>query len=178
NIQVRQGDILQEPTEVIVNAANEYLQHGGGLAGAIVKRGGSEIQKESDEWVSKYGKVSTGQVAVTGAGSLSARYIIHAVGPVWKDGNFNEPMLLASAVKNTLLKADELNVSSLSMPAISSGIFGFPKDRCTQIIVKTIYEFFNLYPNSSIKELRLTTLDNSTAELFKKSLMDIQISQS
>src|SRR5262245_45744041 len=93
-IQVRQGDLTAEDTVAIVNPANEWLLHGGGVAGAILRRGGDSIQDESDRWTDAHGPVSTGQVAVTGAGALPCRRIIHAVGPVWDGGGRGEEAAL------------------------------------------------------------------------------------
>lgn len=137
-VELCQGDITDLEVEAIVNAANSYLKHGGGVALAIVRRGGKEIQRESDEYVKKYGPVATGQVAVTGAGKLKAKYVIHAVGPRFGDeqGDFK----LAQAFKNALLKADELGVKSVAFPAISTGVYGYPYARCAEIAVKTLLE--------------------------------------
>lgn len=167
-VEVVQGDITEENVDVIVNAANSHLKHGGGVAGAIVRRGGREIQIESDEFVRKNGPVKTGEVAVTSAGKLKAKWIIHAVGPMWGEGNEDEK--LRNAVLNSLRKADELGAKSISIPAISSGIFGFPKDRCAKIFFKTIREFAATNPKN-LKLVRLCNIDSETANIFlKKSL--------
>ena len=142
-VEIVNGDITREDVDAIVNAANSSLKHGGGVAGAIVKAGGKIIQEESDEYVSKHGPVKTGEVAVTGAGSLPAKYVIHAVGPVWRGGQNKEPELLASAVRNVLKEASKLNLKSVSIPAISSGIFGFPKELCAEIFANEIESFLN-----------------------------------
>ncbi|MGA3174664.1 MAG: macro domain-containing protein [Syntrophorhabdales bacterium] len=134
-LRVIRGDITEAPVDAIVNAANSHLQHGGGVAGAIVRKGGRVIQDESD----RIGFVPVGRAAVTTAGSLPARYVIHAVGPRWGEGD--EEGKLASAVRNTLALAEEKGFTSLAMPAISAGIFGFPKDRCARIIVGEIAAF-------------------------------------
>ncbi|RMF84735.1 MAG: macro domain-containing protein [Nitrospinota bacterium] len=173
-IQVRQGDLTQEETDAIVNAANSELAHGGGVAGAIVRRGGQSIQEESNRWVREHGSVPTGQVAVTGAGSLPARYVIHAVGPVWRDGKHDEDALLRSAVWNSLLKAHELQLTSIALPAISSGIFGFPKDRCAAILVRTALDFCTQYPDSPLREIRFTNIDSLTVDLLVNALQEQQ----
>ena len=152
-LSIRQGDITQERVDVIVNAANEYLEHGGGVAGAIIRRGGDSIQDESDTWIHTYGNVPTGKVAITKAGKLPSKYIIHAVGPIWKDGNHNEDELLRSAIWNSLEEANKLQVKSISLPAISSGIFGFPKERCAQIIVQTAYSFCEQRKDTTLREI-------------------------
>lgn len=167
---MRQGDLTLEAVDAIVNAANEYLQHGGGVAGAIVRRGGVVIQEESDRWVRDHGRVPTGGVAVTGAGGLACRYVIHAVGPVWRGGERNEAELLRQATANSLVKAEELKLRSIALPAISSGIFGFPKERCAQILVATALDFFAQHPESALREIRFTNIDAATMEIFKAEL--------
>ena len=162
-IEIVRGDITEEDVDVIVNAANSHLKHGGGVAGAIVRRGGREIQVESDEYVRRNGPVKTGNVAVTSAGKLKARWIVHAVGPVWGEGNEDEK--LKDAVMNSLKKADELGARSISIPAISSGIFGFPKERCAEVFFETIKNFVASKPKN-LKLIRLCNIDSETSEIF------------
>ncbi|MCD6450070.1 MAG: macro domain-containing protein [Thermotogaceae bacterium] len=169
-IELVTGDITDEDTDAIVNAANSYLSHGGGVAAAIIKAGGYEIQRESDEYVKNNGPVPTGKVAVTGAGKLKARYVIHAVGPVWRGGKNDEEKLLKSAVYNSLNKASELNLESISLPAISMGIFGYPKNLGTVAMLQAIKEFFEKNPDSSLKKVRIVNLfDDMTKEFVKAS---------
>ncbi len=159
-----QGDITKEQVDAIVNAANEWLQHGGGVAGAIVRAGGEVIQQESN----RIGHVPTGSAAVTGAGRLPARYVIHAVGPIWSNYTPEEAdRLLASAVRSSLQKADELQIKSVAFPAISSGIYGFPKDRCARVMLSTIEEYFTQNPHSRVREVRLVLFDAPTLEAFR-----------
>src|SRR5512141_1537489 len=139
-LQIVQGDITVEEVDAIVNAANEHLQHGGGVAWAISKKGGSAIQKESDEWIRQRGSVTHFHPAWTSGGQLPAKYVIHAVGPVW--GDSNEDQKLADAVTGSLRVADELTCASIAMPAISTGIYGFPKERAARIIFTAIEDYF------------------------------------
>lgn len=169
-LQVCQGDLTLEATGAIVNAANEYLYHGGGVAAAIVRRGGRVIQEQSDAWTEAYGEVPTGQVAITEAGTLACRYVIHAVGPIWKDGAHQEDDLLRSAVSNSLQKAHELQLSSIALPAISSGIFGFPKERCAEIVISAALDFCAAHPTSSVRQIRFTNNDTPTATIFQATL--------
>ena len=169
-IQVRQGDLTQEDVDAIVNAANSHLAHGAGLAAAIVHRGGQEIQQESDRWIRENGKVPDGQVAVTRAGKLPSKYVIHAVGPVWYGGGEDEDETLRQAAWHSLMKAHELSLTSIAMPAISSGIFGFPKDRCATILARTALDFCREHPESQLREIRFTNLDPHTADLFEAEL--------
>ncbi len=165
-IQIVLGDITLEEVDAIVNAANSNLKHGGGVAGAIVRRGGYGIQMESDEIVEKMGPVPTGEAVVTSGGKLKAKYVIHAVGPVWRGGSHGEDALLYSAVYNALLRAHELRVKSVSMPAISTGIYGFPKDRAVPIFSRAIRDFFEEHNDSSIATVRICNIDRRTAEVF------------
>ena len=166
-IRSRQGDLTQEDVDAVVNAANSHLQHGGGVAGAIVRWGGQVIQDESDRWVRDHGPVPTGQVALTGAGKLNCRRVIHAVGPIWRDGRHQEPELLRAAVWNSLLAAHEAGLKSIALPAVSSGIFGFPKERCASILVRTALEFCEQRPDSPLREIRFTNVETETAGLFE-----------
>jgi putative ATPase len=163
-IRIVQGDITSETSDAIVNAANEWLKHGGGVAGAISRRGGKLIQQESDAWVQRYGPVKTGSAAITAAGQLPAKYVIHAVGPVWGSGN--EEHKLASAVKSTLALADQNHLASISIPGISSGIFGGPKDICARVILQAAVEYMQQHPATSLKELRFCNIDEPTATTF------------
>ena len=162
-IQIVQGDITIEETDAIVNAANEHLQHGGGVAWAISRRGGQIIQQESDEWIHKHGPVTHSHPAWTSGGLLPAKYVIHAVGPVWGDGN--EDKKLSDAVHGSLQVADELKLTSISLPAISTGIFGFPKDRAAGIIFPTIKNYFT-HHETGIKLVRIILFDDSTIRAF------------
>lgn len=164
SLQIVQGDITIEEVDAIVNAANEHLAHGGGVAWAIVRRGGDVIQEESDKWIRGHGPVSHTHPAWTSGGALPAKYIIHAVGPIWGDGD--EDQKLAEAVTGSLRVADELKCSSVSMPAISTGIFGFPKDRAAGIIFKSIHTYFGAKAISSIKLVRIILFDDASIRVF------------
>lgn len=162
-LQIAQGDITLENVDAIVNAANEHLQHGGGVAWAIVRRGGDSIQDESDAWIRKHGLVPHSRPAWTSGGTLPARYVIHAVGPVWGDGD--EDAKLSAAVTGSLRVADELGIQSIAFPAISTGIFGFPKERAAGIIFKAIKEYFE-QQTSPLKIVRLVLFDDATVNAF------------
>lgn len=164
-IQIVQGDITIEEVDAIVNAANERLQHGGGVAWAISKKGGSAIQRESDLWFRQHGPVTHSHPAWTSGGLLPAKYVIHAVGPVWGDGN--EDNKLSEAVTGSLLLADELKCASIAMPAISTGIFGFPKERAAGIIFSGIEDYFE-GNRSGLKVVKIVLFDQSTVDAFIK----------
>lgn len=163
-LRVVQGDITAEATEAIVNAANERLMHGGGVAGAISRHGGGIIQEESDAWVRKHGPVVTGSAAITSAGRLPAQFVIHAVGPVWGSGNEEEK--LSNAVRSALDMAETHHLKSVSLPGISSGIFGGPKDVCAQVIVETAVEYLQQNPSTGLREVRFCNIDQVTVSAF------------
>ena len=158
------GDLTEERVDAIVNAANAMLAHGGGVAGAIVRKGGREIQEESDAWVRQHGPVPHDSPAVTGAGRLPCRYVIHAVGPRWGEGD--EEAKLRAAVQGALRRADELGLKSLALPAISTGIFGFPLERGVQVILQAAVDYLAAHPESGLEEVRFTNIDEKTARLF------------
>ncbi|HHQ47622.1 MAG TPA: macro domain-containing protein [Acidobacteria bacterium] len=158
------GDLTEERVDAIVNAANSHLAHGGGLAGAIVRRGGRIIQEESD----RVAPVAVGSAAVTGAGNLPCRWVIHAVGPRWGEGD--EENKLRSAVRASLDRAQELGVTSLSIPAISTGIFGYPKAEGTRTIIHEVLHWLCEHPESGLRRVRLTAFDRQTADLFASAL--------
>ncbi len=162
-----QGDLTQEPVDAIVNAANDRLQHGGGVAAVIARQGGPEIQAESDAWVREHGPVSHERPAYTSAGRLPCRYVIHAVGPVWGSGD--EDRKLAAAVQGSLALADRLELNSIALPAISTGIFGFPKARAAEVILEAVREFFSSHPGSGLQQVRLTLYDRGTVDAFRQA---------
>ena len=164
-VRVVRNDLTTEPVDAIVNAANGHLAHGGGVAGAIVRAGGAVIQRESDAWVRMHGPVPTGGAAITGAGALPCRYVIHAVGPVWTNRG-EEPRELASAVRSALDLAARHSIESVSMPGISSGIFGFPKPLCAQVMLRAIRVWLEAHPDSSVREVNACNIDARTASLF------------
>lgn len=162
-IRVIHGDLTESNADAIVNAANSYLQHGGGVAGAISRRGGPVIQEESD----RIGHVPVGQCALTSGGNLKARYVIHAVGPRWGEGD--EEQKLISAVRNTLSLAAGQGLESVSFPAISAGIFGFPKKRCAEIMVEEVVAFLE-NRRTSLKEIDFYLTDQDIIQFFKEEL--------
>ena len=166
-LQLVQGDLTLEQVDAIVNAANANLLHGGGLAGAILRRGGPSIQAESDAWVRQHGPVKHERPAYTSAGSLPCRYVIHAVGPVWGEGG--EDDRLAAAVRGALQVAVELGLVSVALPAISTGIFGFPVERAANLILFNIRSFCTAQPDVSLRLVRLVELDAAKLETFRRA---------
>jgi O-acetyl-ADP-ribose deacetylase (regulator of RNase III) len=164
-IRLVRGDITKRNVDVIVNAANSYLRHGGGLAAAIVRKGEKIIQEESD----KIGVVPVGNAVITDSGTLPCKAVIHAVGPKFGEGK--EDQKLRSAMKNTLILAQANGFKSISIPAISSGIFGFPKDRCAKILVNESIRFITNSSSkpraSSLQTVEFCILDEKTLEQFR-----------
>jgi O-acetyl-ADP-ribose deacetylase (regulator of RNase III) len=163
-LQIVKGDITQEPVDAIVNAANSYLQHGGGVAGVISLSGGPVIQQESDQWVQENGPVNHNQPAITSGGRLPCKYVIHAVGPIWGSGD--EKQKLAAAVSGSLRVADNLRLESLALPAISTGIFGFPKDLAARVIMAAIQLYLLGADDSSLERVRVVLFDTSSVTAF------------
>ena len=168
-IELVRGDITTMATDAIVNAANEHLAHGGGVAGAIAQAGGAQIQAESDAWVKKFGLVKTGNVAVTGGGRLKAKYVIHAVGPVMGSGD--EDAKLASATENALVKAEELHLHSIAFPAVSTGIFGYPVERCAKIMLHTVHQHVK---SGAVEKVVFCLWDEHSCSVFENELNVLQ----
>lgn len=167
-LRLVQGDITERDVDAIVNAANSHLRHGGGVAGAIVRKGGRIIQEESD----RIGFVPVGHAAVTGAGTLPSKYVIHAVGPRMGEGDEDDK--LKSAVINSLKLASGKGLKSISIPAISSGIFGFPKDRCAAILVEEADNYLRNTRETSIEMIEFCLYDDLTTGYFKKEMDKIR----
>jgi O-acetyl-ADP-ribose deacetylase (regulator of RNase III) len=163
-VEIITGDLTRQDVDAIVNAANSRLAHGGGVAGAIVRRGGQVIQQESDEWVRQHGPVSHEKPAYTGGGDLPCKYVIHAVGPIWGDGD--EERKLGSAILGSLALADELGLHSIAFPAISTGIFGFPLLLAADVFAQSIDTFLSNHPESPLNLICIVLLDESTQQVF------------
>ncbi len=161
-ITLFQGDITELATDVIVNAANAQLVLGGGVAGAIRKKGGPSIQEECN----KIGRTFVGGAVITTGGNLKAKYVIHAVGPRMGEGNEDEK--LRNAVLNSLRLMDKKSLQTIAFPAISTGIFGYPIKKCAQIMCSTVSQYFN--GNTQIKEVIFCLYTHSNLEIFEKEL--------
>ena len=161
------ADLTERDVDAIVNAANSRLQHGGGVAGAIVRKGGQVIQDESD----RIGQVPVGSAAVTTAGKLKARYVIHAVGPRMGEGD--EDHKLTRAINSVLTLASEKKFKSISLPAISAGIFGFPKDRCARILVGETAVYLKKNPATPLELVEFCIFDQEAFGYFKGELENI-----
>lgn len=163
-LQILLGDITKEHVDVIVNAANAYLQHGGGVAGVISLKGGSIIQMESDQWLEENGPVQHASPAYTSGGDLPCKYVIHAVGPIWGEGD--EDKKLAEAVAGSLVLGDQLGLSSIAFPAISTGIFRFPIERAAKIILEAFRTYIKQNPAANLGQIRLVLYDQQSLYVF------------
>jgi O-acetyl-ADP-ribose deacetylase len=166
-IELAQGDLTQEPVDAIVNAANAHLAHGGGIAAAISRAGGPVIDQESREWIRTHGPVSHAEPAYTKAGNLPARFVIHAVGPVWGDGD--EDRKLKAAIQGSLRQASALGLQTIAFPAISTGIFRFPKDCAARLFFQAIPAYFEEAPTSSLQTIKIVLWDQNDVEIFLKA---------
>jgi O-acetyl-ADP-ribose deacetylase (regulator of RNase III) len=145
-IHLLQGDITKIPSDAIVNAANSSLLGGGGVDGAIHRAGGPAILDECRAIRNRQGGCATGDAVITTGGKLPAKYVIHTVGPVWQDGKHQEEALLAKAYRNSLQLAKDHSIRTIAFPNISTGIYGFPKDKAAKIAVATVKTFLDGNP--------------------------------
>jgi O-acetyl-ADP-ribose deacetylase (regulator of RNase III) len=157
-----EGDITEQDTDAIVNAANTSLVLGGGVAGAIRRKGGPSIQAQCN----RIGGTHVGGAVITGAGNLKAKHVIHAVGPRMGEGDEDEK--LRGATLNSLKVADEHQLKSVAFPAISSGIFGFPLDRCATIMLSTTIDY--LRQNTGLQRVVFCLYGNQAYNTFETEL--------
>jgi O-acetyl-ADP-ribose deacetylase (regulator of RNase III) len=167
-LSIVQGDITQQDTDAIVNAANSSLMGGGGVDGAIHRAGGPAILEECKQIVARQGRLPAGQAVITTAGKMHARHVIHTVGPIWRGGSGGEAELLASAYRESLKLAAGNNLSSISFPSISTGAYSYPLEEAAGIAVKTVASF--LKESTSIKEVVFVLFDSRTFEAYAAAL--------
>ncbi len=166
-ITLIQGDITQQETEAIVNAANCSLMGGGGVDGAIHRAGGPEILRQCKEIAARQGRCPTGEAVLTGGGNLKAKYVIHTVGPVWNDGRHGEDELLANAYRNSLLVAAENGIQTIAFPSISTGAYRFPIEKAARIALQTVSEF--LQTGKNLEEVRFVLFSRGDLEVYQKA---------
>jgi len=163
-LELVEGDITELDTDAIVNAANAQLVLGGGVAGAIRRKGGPEIQRECN----KAGGTFVGGAVITTGGNLKARHVIHAVGPRMGEGNEDEK--LKNATLNSLKLADENNLKSIAFPAISTGIFGFDIERCAQIMLQTTIDY--LRAGTGLEKVVFCLFGRDAYQVFENELKE------
>ena len=161
-LELAEGDITELEVDAIVNAANDKLQLGSGVAGAIREKGGPSIQEECD----RIGGTPVGTAVLTGGGDLKAKHVIHAVGPQMGEGD--EDRKLQSAIRSSLALADRHGLKSIALPAISTGVFGFPIDRCARILLTEVYRY--LQGGTKIERVVVSLWGDENFEIFKREL--------
>lgn len=166
-LELVEGDITQQDTEAIVNAANEQLRVGGGVDGAINRAGGPKIQEEAR----KIGHCPTGQAVITTGGNLKAKYVIHTVGPIYRDGRQGEPELLASAYRESLKMASVRGIKSLAFPSLSTGVYGYPVADAAKIALTTVQNYLSEHPE--IQLVRFVLFGKPTYEAYARALEEV-----
>jgi O-acetyl-ADP-ribose deacetylase (regulator of RNase III) len=166
------GDITKVPVDAIANAANAGLHGGGGVDGAIHRAGGPSIMQELDLIRSQSGGCPTGSAVATTAGALPAKYVFHAVGPVWSGGSKGEAELLKSAYNACLKLAEEKSIGYLSFPSISTGIYGYPVDQAAPIAVGTVAEHLS-GSETKLQRVIFVLFDDRTMAAYEKALSSL-----
>jgi O-acetyl-ADP-ribose deacetylase (regulator of RNase III) len=166
-LEIVQGDITQQATEAIGNAANSALAGGGGVDGAIHRAAGPSIMSELR---SNYGGCPTGSAVITGGGNLKAKYIIHAVGPRYS-GSPKDPELLSSAYRKSLELCTQNKISSIAFPSISTGIYGYPVEEASRIALRTVTDYLKDHPE--IKLVRFVLFDSKTFNVYQEGLKEL-----
>jgi O-acetyl-ADP-ribose deacetylase (regulator of RNase III) len=170
-ITLIQGDITQQSCDAIVNAANSSLMGGGGVDGAIHRAGGPAILEQCKDIVARQGRCPTGEAVITTGGNLKAKYVIHTVGPIWRDGNHGEDELLVNAYCNSLQRAVENEIQTIAFPSISTGAYRFPIERAARIALQTVYDF--LQKNDQIEEVRFVLFSQADLQVYQAAYKQI-----
>lgn len=163
-ILFKKGDITREDADAIVNAANSSLMGGGGVDGAIHRAGGPTIVEECSVIVARQGRLPAGRAVITTGGKLSARYVIHTVGPIWRGGSKDEPATLRDCYINSLKLADENKLHSVAFPSISTGAYGYPVDAAASVAVAAVKE--SLEDSQHVEEVRFVLFDETTYSVY------------
>jgi O-acetyl-ADP-ribose deacetylase (regulator of RNase III) len=166
-LEIVQGDITQQDTEAIGNAANSALAGGGGVDGAIHRAGGPLIMAELK---SKYKGCPTGSAVITGGGNLKAKFVIHAVGPRYS-GSSKDPELLSSAYRKSLELCTQNKIASIAFPSISTGVYGYPVEKASRIASKTVMDYLKDHPE--IKLVRFVLFDSNTCRVYEEALKEL-----
>ena len=170
-LSIVQGDITQQDTDAIVNAANPELRNGSGVCGAIFKAGGQVIHEECRYIRNRIGSIPTGQAVITFGGNLKARHVIHTVGPVWSDGCHDEPILLARAYRESLKLAVSDGLKTVSFPSISTGAYGYPIELAARIALQTVISF--LKGDSTLEEVVFVLFDDDATSVYEAAFQEL-----
>ncbi|MEM2865777.1 MAG: O-acetyl-ADP-ribose deacetylase [Candidatus Hadarchaeales archaeon] len=172
-LRLVQGDITEQETEAIVNAANPSLMGGGGVDGAIHRKGGPTIREEcarirEREWPDG---LPVGEAVITSGGRLKARYVIHTVGPIWRGGNKREPQMLARAYRSCLQLAVSRGIRRLSFPSISTGAYGYPVEKASRVALRTVKEF--LEKEDRLEEVRFVLFTEGDLKVYEEAAREL-----
>jgi O-acetyl-ADP-ribose deacetylase (regulator of RNase III) len=171
-LEIVQGDITALAVDAIVNAANGYLKHGGGVAAAIARKGGPTIQRESDVLISMRGPLKTAEAVITGGGKLAATFVIHTVGPVWsRHDPTKADRLLCQAVRSSLTLAEEKGLKSIAFPAISTGIYGFPIERAAPLMLQEARR--HLEGETGLESVLFCLYDDASYQVFASAFANL-----
>jgi O-acetyl-ADP-ribose deacetylase (regulator of RNase III) len=168
SLELIQGDITALKMDAIVNAANKFLAHGGGVALAIVRKGGLQIQADSTALVARRGPLATGEAVITGGGKLPAKFVIHTVGPIWgEQSELESDALLSRAIRSCLMLSEERALKSIAFPAISTGIYGFPIERAAPLMLKEAVAHLN--GKTNLEHVVFCLYDNASYLVFESA---------
>lgn len=170
-LELVQGNIVDETTDAIVNAANSSLLGGGGVDGAIHRAAGPALLEECRKIRDQRGSLAPGQAVATQAGNLKVRYVIHTVGPVWQGGKKNEPQILESCYCNCIEEASRLRCEQISFPSISTGAFGYPVAEAAQIALRSVAD--HLHHQPSLKLIRFVLFDAHTHSVYQQAAQNL-----
>ena len=171
-LSIIQGDITKQATDAIVNAANPGLMGGGGVDGAIHRAGGPAILEECKQIVASQGRLPTGKAVITTGGNLTAKHVIHTVGPIWQGGNKGEASLLESAYRQSLKLAAAHNLTSVSFPSISTGAYGYPVAEAARVATAAVVSFLREQV-TSVKEVVFVLFDSRTYDAYSSALAEV-----
>jgi len=172
-VAIELGDITKQVSDAIVNAANSSLMGGGGVDGAIHRGGGASILEECKAIVSRRGRLSAGEAVATGGGNLPASHVIHTVGPVWHGGGQGEADVLASAYRKSLRLAEELHLTSVAFPSISTGAYGYPVQEASTVALSSVVRFLSEEADS-VTRVVFVLFDEATLEVYRRALQAIE----
>ncbi|HEX37821.1 MAG TPA: O-acetyl-ADP-ribose deacetylase [Candidatus Cloacimonetes bacterium] len=170
-IEILQGDITKQDTQAIVNAANSSLLGGGGVDGAIHRTGGPEILEHCKKIRKEYGTLPPGNAVITPAGNLTAEFVIHTVGPIWREGKNHEAEVLKNCYKNSLSLAQREMIRSLSFPSISTGAYGYPIDKASKIAISTVIEYVKKH--SFFDEIRFVLFSQYDLAVYEETMNNL-----